>query len=339
MARDLGWLAAAMGTAGASAALLPAAGAAAPIFALTMVAGQLMIVGRLRRLVVGHTHEATHGVVTKFYRGKGLSKREARRRAEAMLDIGSALTLTLNGQDYRRKHGPHHTRRLGTLRDPDGAMLAKWGFWPGALKHGLYTTLALRLIDPRWHLAFLRDRLASNLLRGRLYRRAAGLAALAGLIAPLAVMPFPVWLAMIGLPWTIGYQTAAVLQSLTEHPYGFDHLAEDAQALSARSWQRYPYRPMPEPGLRGLTRLRAWAGWGVAIAGHAVARMAIYDDTMVNHGFHHDAWPEDAAFLDYWNTDHRHAAWRRAHPEREEHAVWGLPGALRRQKAMMEARG
>ena len=335
--RDLGWLAGGMAAAGFGAAALPVAGLAAPLAAATMVSGIALTIGRLRRFVVGHTHEATHGVPAIWYEQNGMSQAKALWVCEAILDFGSALTLTLNGQDYREKHGPHHDYDVGTLGDPDGETLNGWSLWPGKLRGGsFYGTVAYDLLGWRWHLTFLGDRLASNFFKGRVGRRLLAAAVAAGLLAPMAILPFPVWLAMIGLPWTVGYHIAAALQSLTEHPYGFDRRAANDEEYKARTWQRYPYRPMPEPGLSGLRALRAWAGWTLAMVGHVAARTMVYDDTMIHHRFHHNAWPDGVPFYDWWNTPHHYVAWILANPELEELAVWGMPEALALQKARME---
>ena len=98
-ARNLAWLVLFMAATGVAMAALPHVRAAAPAFLILSVFSMAGIIGRLRRMVVGDVHEAGHGIVVRWYRQRGVSKRRARWISETILDLGSALTLTRNGQD------------------------------------------------------------------------------------------------------------------------------------------------------------------------------------------------------------------------------------------------
>ena len=319
--------------AGVSLAAMSVAGAVAgvPLAAI----GVLGATGRARRIVVGHVHEASHGIVAKFYAKRGVSRRRARCFAEAILDLGTALTMTTNGQDYRRDHGRHHDpRRLGTLGDPDGALLKSWGLWPDETRNVVKRLLELAL-SPGWHARFLAARLASNLLRGKPYRRLLGATALALLAGSAFVLPLPIWLVAVFLPLGPGYNIATALQLATIHPYGFDTPADALEAHAERTWTRIPYTPMPQRG----AGVAAWTMWGIRMTGHAIARLVVLDDGMVAHDYHHLAWPIGKPFEDWWNTAQY---WIDAYCAGElpegaaSRVLWGLPEALQRQQAQFQ---
>ncbi|HYW16095.1 MAG TPA: fatty acid desaturase [Allosphingosinicella sp.] len=326
----LGMAAAAVGVHLAAAAL-PLSVVGIP---LTFI-GMLGATGRARRIVVGHVHEASHGVAATYYSKRGMSRRRARRIAEAILDFGTAITLTTNGQEYRRDHGHHHDpRRLGTLADPDGALLKSWSLWPDEAEK-VVRRLLLLAFSPRWHARFFAERLASNLLRGRPSRRLLGAAALALMAGSAFVLSFPVWLAAVFLPLGPGYQIATLLQLATIHPYGFATPADTLEAHAERTWTRIPYAPMPEEG----SGVAAWGRWAIRALGHAMARLAVLDDTMVAHDYHHLAWPIGEPFEDWWNTAiywvDSYVAGRL--PEgAESRVLWGLPQALQRQQEQFD---
>ncbi len=335
-AMDTAWLAAFSTLAGTGGAIISAGSLWGLLPAFV---GSLGAVGRLRRLVVGHVHEATHGVVTKFYRERGVSKPAARRISEFILDIGTALTFTLNGQDYRREHARHHRPpMLGTLRDPDGAALYQWGVWPSKSQN-LYHSLAAIAFNPLWHLGFFYDRIKTNLLKGKAYRRALGATALAALIGSAFILPFSVWLFAIFIPWGPGYQIASLLQVATEHPYGFDGPAENLEQLAARTWERIPYQPMPSGTF--VNEPAAWLRWAGEMTLKVSERLTILDDTMIAHGWHHLAWPVGRPFNDWWNTAGQYLDARDAGilpADSECRVVAGVSDALSRQKKHFAAR-
>ncbi len=336
LARDIGLLAGFMTFTGLTAALADVTSIGGLAAGIASLYGAMGVTGQLRRLVVGHTHEASHWVVSGFYKANGTPPRLARRWNELVLDIGSALTLTRNGRDYRRAHKRHHDEmHLGTIRDPDGMDLYAWGLWPGKGFGSFGLTVAGTALDPVWHLGMIASRLSSNLLTGTSSRRLKGAAALGALAASALVLPFPVWLMAIGLPWTVGYNVAALLQVLTEHPYGFSTGAETLAEHAERTWERVPIDPMPEPGLTGVKAIRAWAVWVARLAFlHVPSRLAVLDGSMIAHGFHHLAWPSGLAFNDWWETARRLLKARHEGTLPAEAAspvVWGLPEALRRQ--------
>lgn len=331
LGKDMGWLAGSMFVAGAGAALA-ATGPVGALFGVPLAAiGVIFATGRNRRLVVSHVHEASHGVVADFYERRGVPNRRARRIAEAILDIGSSVTLTMNGQDYRATHALHHEfGHLGTLTDPDGAILKAWRIWPDETRN-LKARLWRTALDPLWHLRFFRDRVLSNVARGKPYRRALGAAALAVLAGSAFVLPFPVWFAAMFLPFGPGYHIATLAQLTTIHPYGYREGTKTLDEYAERTWDRIPYTPMPakEAGAR------AWLRWSWSMMGHFVARASVLDDTMVAHAWHHTAWPVGRPFLDWWNTAQH---WVDAHAAgvlpagAEDRILWGLTEAWERQQ-------
>ncbi|MEM9422711.1 MAG: fatty acid desaturase [Pseudomonadota bacterium] len=335
---DILWLSGFMLMSGAGAMLMGLTSLLTMAGIVMTAIGILGSIGRLRRLVVGHVHEATHGIVTKFYKARGKSKKSARHNTEIILDVGTALSFSMNGQDYRREHARHHTmEKLGTLRDPDGLVLQEWGLWPGEVKN-LKLALLARALNPVWHLRFFQARVKSNLFRGRPYRRLMGLGVLALLIGSAFVLPTAVWFAMVFIPFGPGYQIASMLQVITEHPYGFADPATTLDELAARTWERIPYDPMP--CMFSRTPLRDWLYWGARLPGHIASRLTVLDDTMIAHGYHHLAWPVGRPFEDWWNTAARfvEAFEAGALPEgADERIVWGLGEAITRQAAHFKA--
>lgn len=316
LAADIAWLAgfsglAAIGAAVAQADLLSAHG----LLAATVSGyASLAVVGRLRRLVVGHAHEAAHGVIAAFYRQQGVPKARARALNEWVLDIGTALTLTRNGLDYRRGHTAHHEEdKLGTLRDPDGMDLHSWSLWRGLGIRSLPLELLLTALDPFWHAGMIWARLKSNFATGRRSRRLMALPPLLLVASSAAVLPLPVWLMAIGLPWTVGYNIAALLQVVTEHPYAQSGPASDHVAHAARNWDRVPVDPLPAARLTGVAKVRAWTVFTARLlAFHLPARLAVLDGSMIGHAWHHMAWPTGHRFFDWWETPRRELEARRA---------------------------
>lgn len=301
---------------------------AGPIAIVGLVAA-LGAIGRLRRLVVGHSHEAGHGVVSAFYRENGIDDDKAMRRQTFIQDAATLITLTQNGQDYAREHEDHHGQWLGTANDPDGAMLKEWGFWPG-MDNTVREQMWLTILNPIWHLRFLAKRLQSNLLHGPVYRRVLAAIRVAMGIGGLALLPLPSALALIAI-WVPGYQIASLLQVLTIHTYGHTKPADTPEDYAERTHERIPYRLMP----RSSNPLE-WFRWSWSMLGHVAARLTVLDSTMIAHGWHHLAWPTGNPFNDWWNTSLRmvNAYVEGKLPEGwEQRILWGLVPGLERQQA------
>lgn len=337
LVKDLAWLGGFATAAGMLAQAADIGGPVGILAAISSLYASLGVVGRLRRLVVGHTHEASHFVIAKFYRARGVEKADARRINETILDVGSALTITLNGLDYRAKHLAHHEMdKVGTLMDPDGMDLHAWGLWSGKNIRSIYRVLLARALDPIWHAGMIVSRLQSNFAVGTWKRRAMAAAAMLGVVGSAFLLPLPAWLMAIGLPWTIGYNVAALLQVSTEHPYAQETSAVTNAEHANRNWDRVPMEFLPDPALKGMAKLRAWASfvWRMA-AIHVPSRLAVLDDSMIAHAWHHIAWPTGHRFNDWWETARRGLAARLSGQiplDAAAPVVQGLPGALEAQQ-------
>ncbi|SMC76015.1 fatty acid desaturase [Rhizobium sp. RU36D] len=310
LVRDIVWTGAFAGVAGVS-AQMAAEGTFPLITGGIAFYAALGVTGRLRRMSVGHVHEAGHDVVTRHLMKKGWSKTAAERATHVIQDVASIFSITRNGEDYAHDHDKHHdVKNLGTERDPDGADMKADGFWTGVFrtKRDFYTKLALTLFNPVWHIKKLGARLHSNLLRGSWPRRAAALAMLTVLVGSAFILPLPAWLAAIALPWTVMYNMASLLQVLTKHTYGHKGGAPKLQDQARRCHERIAYHLMPKGA--EATPL-AWLAWVAQIAFIDVpARLAVLDRSMAGHGWHHLAWPADRKFDDWTNTIFRMMEYR-----------------------------
>lgn len=339
--RDFLWTAAFVSAAGIS-AQMAADGMLPLLTGGVAVYAALGTTGRLRRMSVGHVHEAGHGVVTKHLRKTGWSKKASEHATRLIQDCASIFSVTRNGDDYARDHYKHHDEEnLGTVRDPDGADLKADGFWTGRFKTrwGFYARLAWTLFNPAWHAKKLGARLHTNLLRGSYPRRLAAAGRLVTLAGSAFVLPFPSWLMAIGLPWTVMYNMASLIQVLTKHTYGHENGAPELRDQARRCHERIAYHLMPT-GAKATPL--GWLKWAAQLMFIDVpTRLAVLDRSMIGHGWHHLAWPAGRPFTDWTNTVFRMIEYR-CTPEAPNAAatpvLMGLDRVLERQ-ARFQTRG
>lgn len=333
--QDLGSLAVYIAVASSGAVLACQHILLAPVGIAVALLGSLGAIGRLRRLVVGHMHETMHGVATEFYVAHGMARTKAERISASIANVASALTFTLDAKAYRASHNEvHHDERyLGTEKDPEGRLLKKtWGIWPDRTDN-IGRALLLRAINPVWHARYFWQRIKANLVRATGARRILGAASLGVMVGSAFVLPLPVWLAAVALPWGPGYQIASMMQVITEHRYGYPGSARTLEEHAERNWTRIPYTAMPAGTI--IQEPKAWAEWSWRMLGHTVERLTVLDDTMIGHAWHHLAWPLDRPFYDWWNTMHLYVAAKEdgiLPAGDDERIVEGVRGALELQQ-------
>jgi hypothetical protein len=310
---------------------------AAPFSALA----SLGVAGRLRKLTVGHMHEASHGVGYAGWRNRGVSRRVIRALRFFGAEFCAIVAVTTPFVRYMRNHGRHHRLHLlGTVFEPDGAYLAQEGFVRGMAAGSFDRRLVLTLLNPAWYAAMAAERVTTSLTFGSPLRRVLATGWLAGLVGAALAMPLPMWLMAIGLPWLVLFPAASLLQVITEHPYGDRHGAQDFAGYAARTWDRIPWTLVPSGPASFSSGLRAWARWTLrTVLVHIPSRLAVLDTTMVWHRYHHIAWPLGRPFDAWWTVGHQMAAaWREGVlPDGwEANTLEGLPAALGRQKTHLE---
>lgn len=200
--------------------------------------------------------------------------------------VGTVVPLAQNERDYAADHiQEHHQLKIfGTADDPDAKVLLRFGFTPGTDEKELMRRLRRTLLSPKFHGWFLKTRMLSNFVSSGLWRRLAGFMWFVVLIGLTAVMPLSAWLVMVVATYTIGYQSSALLQFLSEHLW----LAEPspgARRAVELSHGRFCGEAPPEQG--HLSWLR-WLGWfGRFITVHVYSRLAVLPGSLPSHDAHH----------------------------------------------------
>jgi fatty acid desaturase len=282
-----------------------------------LLPGLLLATGGARYLQIVIHHHAVH---QRLVRGAAMNRL-----------LGQAISAVLLTQDYDgfyvdhiKKHHPNG--KLARRGDPDLETLIALGIVPGVQREELWRRFVKTLISPRYHLLFLRERLAANFVRSTGPRRLAAAmiwstAVLALVLFPAAIAPF---LIAYLLPITIGYHMSALMQFTSEHVWLTPCRAvDDARSRARRATRgRFCGDRLPPPDLHAATAAIAWGKWWLRLLTvHAAARIAVLHGDLPHHDLHHIR-PTD---LDWPNSDAERLSMR-THEELGE--VWGLWNAL-----------
>ncbi|HQS96715.1 fatty acid desaturase [Novosphingobium sp. 17-62-19] len=241
---------------------------------------QLVLVGRLRVMQVGHAHYAVHGC----YAGG-----DARTNL-VVAHVATIIAIAQNPFAYRGDHIDLHHRRsvFGTLADPDAALLHELGFRPGMTRGQLYLVLARTLVSPSFHAMFLAARLQSNLVDAPVWRRLVVATWLAALLSSAWLLGLIVWGLAVFLPFVVLYANSALLQFLTEHKWMAGDLPRgDNQAYADRSHARIALAPMPLSHQALVPACIAWSVWTVRQIGELLFRLSVTVGDLTVHDFHH----------------------------------------------------
>jgi len=254
-----------------------------PWSAFLLPLGWIFTIGGSRHLQVSITHFAIHN---QFFADK--------RRNRLLAQTISTVLLITDYDTYYRDHvNNHHPNRTFARRgDPDLEFLIALGFLPGMSRDELWRHLWRTVVSPRFHYLFLRGRLHSNFVGASRPRRYAAIAFWS--IVSIALATHPAWILpftiLYVVPLTIGYHVSSLLQFASEHLWllpcrGDEGAREHAKALTRG---RFCGDALPQAGLRGLARLRAWTIWWVRLfTVHAVVRIAVLPGDLTHHDLHH----------------------------------------------------
>ncbi len=227
-------------------------------------------VGRLRWFQTDLAHFAIHGEIS----GRTLCAR-----------LGTVLPLAQNEDDYEADHvGEHHPlKSFGTAADPDAAVLLRFGFTKGMPEAKLLRHLLLTLFSPTFHIWFIKTRVVSNLRAPRRVRRFMAAVWLLVLFSLLAVMPVLAWVVMVVGVYTVGYQSAALLQFTSEHYWLAENPPGTRRAVEL-SHGRFAGEQPPAGG--GLS----WVPWvAKMLTIHLLTRLAVLPGSLPSHDAHHVA--------------------------------------------------
>lgn len=252
----------------------------------------LALVGRLRRLQSNVAHEAVHSTLL------GRKPKHPKRQKELWLNqlIGETATAVVFATPlsiYSEVHLDHHDMdKFTTINDADAKFLHDEGFRPGKPIEYYYSLLLWKLVSPVFHARFFWSRVQANVARTRGWRRIAGVAAALALMGSLAVLPIPIWLFAVFLPWVPLYQASALVQFATEHENIQQTQGVETQAqYAARCWMRIPAHPVPEKNYHFGVEVINWLGWiSVTLLWDLPIRLAVLPAELVHHDMHHLSW-------------------------------------------------
>ncbi|WP_080630199.1 fatty acid desaturase [Burkholderia glumae] len=240
-----------------------------------------ILVVNAARSLTSDAHYAGHNCVT--------------RRANVDWWIGellSTLVLSPTMKDYAPGHNQRHHGRDGivTLSDPDLQLMFSIGFETGRSTRWYVWRLYLALVSPRYHVLYLRARLASNFITadfGRLVLAWAFHGAIAtlvwryGLLTDYAVA----WL----VPIFPLYAISAALQFPSEHLWLFPDRSNEHRGSFLRrlSHGRFFLVPAPRAELQAWQSVLAWSLWLVRMLPLMFERFFVCVSILPAHDYHH----------------------------------------------------
>lgn len=285
-----------------------------------LIASWMVTVSGARQLLVHVNHNLVHG---NFASSVRLSR--------TLADAISTLLLVQGFDAYREDHvSVHHSKRLATPEDIDMQFLLALGFGPGQTVGAYWARLRRTILSPRFHLMFLKARLAANFVTPARPRKALAYTFYAGALAALAFTGawIPILVAWV-FPLTMLYQISALLQFACEHRWlRIPDPGASARIILARlTVGRFMGEPLPDTNLPAYKRLLAWAQWWLKMLGvHLPARVFVMTGDLPAHDWHHrHPRSRDWAMPFYA----RQADVESSTPGWEPYAeVWGLKQAL-----------
>ncbi|MDH6135444.1 fatty acid desaturase [Kitasatospora sp. MAA4] len=217
-----------------------------------------------------------------------------RRRLDAMIGYSiSGLLVIQNFERYSKEHvADHHAVHHMTLRDPTvQAFLISLDLHPGMTRRHMWTRVLLKLVSPRFHLAFAVSRIRSFSHNSAPTEKAIALVLYGGgaLAAGWSGL-YPVVLVAWFLPLVYFYQVSNTLRLCVKHTFpapdttvrrGKEYFASLTNAI-------FIGEQAPAPGLPLLRAAAAWLRWGLRMAlVHFPCRYLVLTGDTVVHDYHH----------------------------------------------------
>ncbi|WFB09672.1 fatty acid desaturase [Streptomyces sp. LX-29] len=258
-----------------------------------------------------------------------------RRRLDAAIGYAvSSLLVIQNFERYSKEHvADHHAVHHMTLRDPTvQAFLVSLDLHPGMTRRQMWRRVLLKLVSPRFHLAFAVARVrsfwknsarAEKVLAPLLYGALAVAAVWTGLVVPVLVVWF--------LPLIFFYQISNTLRLCVKHTFpapdatvrrGKEYFASLTNAI-------FIGEPAPAPGLSAGRATAAWTRWTLRMTlVHFPTRYLVLTGDTVVHDYHH-RYPASRQWYDYVFVRQQDIAdGHRGWPPYT--AEWGLVAAINR---------
>lgn len=134
--------------------------------------------------------------------------------------VGLFIPPAFYAPEHNQEH--HNSQKLAYIGDPDYRWLARLGFYPGRSLEEYWRQLWVTLFDPCYYLTFFWKRVYLNFWAAPIAHRFAAFLWWGFVIA--ATITFHLWAALVMylLVISVGYQFSALLQTLSEHRWGFN---------------------------------------------------------------------------------------------------------------------
>jgi len=227
---------------------------------------------------------------------------------------------------YGRSHlGYHHKVGLIASLDDEDVHFIQWlGFYPGMSTDEAWRNFRRVLTSPGVHCRLLGRRMKENFLQGHPLRRAAtwlwwmtvaGTTAATGR-ADLVTMGYL-------LPITVLYQIGMMTYVVSEHMHFCHPVGEQTRDWHGlMSHARFVGVPLPPAGLPIVSRIKAYARFGIGMLGALAVRVIVIPGELATHSAHH--WRASA---DWTCAPYAYRDLKATMPQRARE-FWGLRNAL-----------
>jgi hypothetical protein len=252
-------------------------------FGLTLLTGWVMTVNGARRMISTVAHQCVHAAFSGD-----------KRFDMAFAEVFAVLTQTQTAADYRREHFELHHRHdvFSTIDDPSAKLLWKAGFRAGASTKRLWWNLLLTTVSVRFHGAFLRRRITSQ-MRGAMTWQRVGAALVMLMLLTGLVSQLSLHAVMLGavFPVVVLYQNSVLLEFISEHAWFVEPsgLGRKKYIHATHSWGRFCGRSAPKRQGGSAVRYGLdWMRWVMEhLAYHLPVRLVILPGDLSQHDFHH----------------------------------------------------
>ncbi len=258
-----------------------------------------------------------------------------RRRLDAVIGYSvSSLLVIQNFERYSKEHvADHHAVHHMTLRDPTvQAFLISLDLRPGMTRRQMWRRVLLKLVSPRFHLAFAVSRVRSFLHSSAPTEKTLALVLYGGGgIAAVWSGLYPVVLVAWFVPLVYLYQVSNTLRLCVKHtfPAPGTTVRRGRQYFASLTNAIFIGERAPAPGLPLPRAVAAWLRWGLRMAlVHFPCRYLVLTGDTVVHDYHH-RYPASRQWHNYiFARQEDLADGHRGWPPYT--AEWGLQAAVNR---------